>query len=341
MPLYLNPGNVDFDLAHNGMMWLNVTGADRVWTCPGTSSIPAGATYVIHNRHTSNLTIAQDTTPVATTVYYLNAGSAPTSGSVTVEEGGIVTVYKRTDTEWWVWGAKGASTNVFDLEDATNVTVTSIASGEILKWNGSAWINNTLAEAGIATSGHNHTLDSLSNVTITSNSSGEILKWNGSAWINNTLAEAGAARVASNESITGVWTLDAPISGANLGTGGKVKDGLDASQPIGFNVMPVFEQDANDNFDVQHNGMVWHKDGTGTVTYTVVNDSNIPIGATYVVVNENATGSLTIGTGSITLRWFDGSGNPSTGNRTLANGGVATVYKYAASEFWIWGVGIT
>ena len=36
------------------------------------------------------------------------------------------------------------------LNDITNVTITSIASGEVLKWNGSAWINNTLAEAGIA-----------------------------------------------------------------------------------------------------------------------------------------------------------------------------------------------
>lgn len=33
--------------------------------------------------------------------------------------------------------------------DLSDVTITSIASGEILKWNGSAWINNTLAEAGI------------------------------------------------------------------------------------------------------------------------------------------------------------------------------------------------
>ena len=64
---------------------------------------------------------------------------------------------------------------------------------EILRWDGSNWINNTLAEAGIAATGHNHTLDSLSNVTITGNSTGEILKWNGSAWVNNTLAEAGIA----------------------------------------------------------------------------------------------------------------------------------------------------
>ena len=31
----------------------------------------------------------------------------------------------------------------------SDVTITSIASGEVLKWNGSAWINNTLAELGV------------------------------------------------------------------------------------------------------------------------------------------------------------------------------------------------
>lgn len=41
-----------------------------------------------------------------------------------------------------------------NLGTLSDVTLTSIASGEILKWNGSAWINNTLAEANIlSTSG--------------------------------------------------------------------------------------------------------------------------------------------------------------------------------------------
>tara|TARA_R110002049_G_scaffold231127_1_gene403364 strand:- start:7155 stop:10325 length:3171 start_codon:yes stop_codon:yes gene_type:complete len=39
------------------------------------------------------------------------------------------------------------------LSDLSDVTITTITSGELLKWNGTAWINNTLAEAGIAASG--------------------------------------------------------------------------------------------------------------------------------------------------------------------------------------------
>ena len=43
-----------------------------------------------------------------------------------------------------------------DVDELGDVTITSIASGELLKWNGSAWINNTLSEAGIAAASHTH-----------------------------------------------------------------------------------------------------------------------------------------------------------------------------------------
>jgi len=36
------------------------------------------------------------------------------------------------------------------LNNVGDVTITSNSNGELIKWNGSAWINNTLAEAGIA-----------------------------------------------------------------------------------------------------------------------------------------------------------------------------------------------
>ena len=35
------------------------------------------------------------------------------------------------------------------ISEMNDVTLSSIGSGELLKWNGSAWVNNTLAEAGI------------------------------------------------------------------------------------------------------------------------------------------------------------------------------------------------
>ncbi|MCP3968234.1 MAG: hypothetical protein GY718_18130, partial [Lentisphaerae bacterium] len=43
------------------------------------------------------------------------------------------------------------------LSELSDVTITSIAAGEVLKWTGAAWINNTLAEAGIGAAVHTHT----------------------------------------------------------------------------------------------------------------------------------------------------------------------------------------
>ena len=39
------------------------------------------------------------------------------------------------------------------ITELNDTTISSIGSGELLKWNGTAWINQTLAEAGIASSG--------------------------------------------------------------------------------------------------------------------------------------------------------------------------------------------
>jgi hypothetical protein len=44
------------------------------------------------------------------------------------------------------------------LDSLSNVTIASNASGELLKWNGTAWVNNTLAEAGISAVGHGHSI---------------------------------------------------------------------------------------------------------------------------------------------------------------------------------------
>lgn len=58
----------------------------------------------------------------------------------------------------WVEGGGGGSETFVGL---TDTTITSITTGEIIKWSGSAYINNTLAEAGISAVGHTHTFASL------------------------------------------------------------------------------------------------------------------------------------------------------------------------------------
>lgn len=56
------------------------------------------------------------------------------------------------DTSWsYITGKPETFTpSAHTLGSHSDVTLTTLASGEILKWNGTNWINNTLAEAGIA-----------------------------------------------------------------------------------------------------------------------------------------------------------------------------------------------
>ena len=57
------------------------------------------------------------------------------------------------------WSNKAAATAavIGDLDSLSDVSISAVASGELIKWNGSAWINQTLAEAGIAPEAHSHT----------------------------------------------------------------------------------------------------------------------------------------------------------------------------------------
>ena len=99
------------------------------------------------------------------------------------------------------------------LDALSDVTAPSPTSGDFLKWNGSAWVNDAIdlgtdttgnymsgvsagtgisvthtpSEGSTATIGLDATLDNLSNVTVPSPSSGDFLKWNGSAWVNDAI----------------------------------------------------------------------------------------------------------------------------------------------------------
>ena len=64
------------------------------------------------------------------------------------------------------WSSKADANHNHTLDSLSNVTITANATGEILKWNGTAWVNNTLAEAGISAVGHTHSYDNYGSWTI-------------------------------------------------------------------------------------------------------------------------------------------------------------------------------
>lgn len=116
------------------------------------------------------------------------------------------------------------------LSDLIDVTITSIATGELIAWTGTNWINVTKTEAGISAVGHTHVeiditdlgvyleditaesifdLSDVNNISITT---GEILQWGGTSWINNTLEEAGISETFHSHTATDVSDFDTEVS---------------------------------------------------------------------------------------------------------------------------------
>lgn len=60
------------------------------------------------------------------------------------------------------WTAYGGGA----LSDLSDVTITAIAAGELLVWDGADWINRTLAEAGIAAASHSHSAADIASGTL-------------------------------------------------------------------------------------------------------------------------------------------------------------------------------
>jgi hypothetical protein len=110
--------------------------------------------------------------------------------------------------------------NGFELEEIHNVGIgygATIADNEVLAYDttSSLWINQTPAEAGLATSSHNHTVDSLSNVVITGTpTDGQAIVWDTatSKWVNESVANsvAGTGSQIDVTSTTGNITLSLP-----------------------------------------------------------------------------------------------------------------------------------
>lgn len=81
-------------------------------------------------------------------------------------------VIKYNGTKW----INGTVTATVALDDLTDVTITTPSSGQVIKYNGTTWVNDTVSTS-VA-------LDDLTDVTITTPANNDILKYNGTTWVN-------------------------------------------------------------------------------------------------------------------------------------------------------------
>jgi hypothetical protein len=125
---------------------------------------------------------------------------------------------------------KSATTHNHTLDSLSNTTITSNTSGEILKWNGTAWVNNTLAEAGIQPSGAYLTSESDTLATVTSrgatssnaisltNATASSSTGTGALTVTGGVGIGGALNVGGNTIITGNLTVNGTTTTVNSNT---------------------------------------------------------------------------------------------------------------------------
>ena len=131
--------------------------------------------------------------------------------------------------------------------------------------------------------------------------------------------------------------LNIEITGGGSSSSLTILDGTGSPQPIGFNTIPIYEIDSNTAFDIAHQGMLWHKDSGGTITFTCDIEVSIPQGASWAVHNDDSE-NLTIAEGAgVTISFVAAGSAPVTGDVIITQGGIATIYKYTDTEYWVWG----
>lgn len=119
-----------------------VTGTATSFNGSANITIPVTAVDVGHANITGTLGVDHGGTGIAsyTTGNYIRASAA-------------TTLEQRTPAQVLSDIGAAASGHNHTLDSLSNVTITSNTNGEILRWNGTAWVNNTLAEAGIQPAG--------------------------------------------------------------------------------------------------------------------------------------------------------------------------------------------
>jgi len=123
-------GKVDAADFADGAPWAGITGK------------PSTFTPTAHNHAATEITSG------------VFANGRISEASVTQHEGALsITESQISDLGAYLTGISGEA-----IGSLSDVTITSIASGELLAWNGSVFINRTLAEAGIAETGHGHSI---------------------------------------------------------------------------------------------------------------------------------------------------------------------------------------
>jgi hypothetical protein len=129
-------------------------------------------------------------------------------------------------------------------------------------------------------------------------------------------------------------------------SGARVRDNGGVDHDVGYNVLPPKDVNTNATLTADHCGKLNVKSGATGVTLTLQadTDTSFPIGGVINGINANATANYTvaIGTNTSLVLLLPGTGVADVGaDCTVGPGGIYTIYRFTASQYYIWGSNIT
>lgn len=333
-----------------GKMLHKNAGVAVTLTCAQDSTTWDGATWLVHNDDTEDLTIAAG---ASVTVYWLEAGSAPAAGSVTVKQGGIVTVYKYSNTEFWVWGAKDAAAGgvSWPLDPNDNEKILWGTGDDVeMYFNGTDFIVNELvAGSDVRFTGFSEfVIDDGCQLRVYDSTSADFVYILHNGTNGQILTGSGDGELQLGASATINLTIPASYLATGQTTGAEVRNHNGTFYDVGMNTLPT--QNFNTNLDLgtagaQACGKMWGKTTTSAFTLTGPSSSELdfPVGGVLSVMNLGTSGNLTFNDDA-TCTMYHVTGSAVTdivGTGTLAPGGMVTLWRYSSAAIYIWGSGFT
>lgn len=139
-------------------------------------------------------------------------GSDSSTDNVKLAEGSNVTIVRTDANTITISSTAGGGGGATNLDGLSDVVLTSPTNGQVLKYNGTAWVNGTDATGGSSIG----SLDDVPGVVLTSPTNGEVLKYNGTNWINSPDATGGGSGLTSRSTASGSTSSIANNASENI-----------------------------------------------------------------------------------------------------------------------------
>lgn len=243
------------------------------------------------------------------------------------------------------------------IEDLSDVTISSVSSGQVLEWNGTAWVN--------ASGGGSLSLEDLSDVVITLPMIGDSITWNGTDWVNTpsigggtvtsvALADLSTTQLyaISGSPITTAGTLDLTLKPQNANTAlmGPTSGSAAAPTMRALTTSDIPALSIEDLSDVTissvSSGQVLEWSGTAWVNAAGGGGSGAVTLIQKTTISGTSTASVTAaipsGYTSLRVEIFGGSVDTASnvGNLGVQFNGDTNGAHYPQTQYWIQNVGV-